>query len=212
MRQLGDELRALATIGLLWSGDSHHDRDRYEHALDIAAELFALADTRSAAEIRKTVFKEITHIAPVAVGDAAVFDDDGRILLIQRSDNGLWAMPGGAFDVGETPAEGAVRETEEEAGVDVEVLDLIGVYDSRLVGTPSPLQLYMFVFHCRYVGDRPGGATTPKEVLDVQWFSTDEELPPLSPGHDRRVADAIRFHRSPGRAVFDKPGLTSPHG
>jgi 8-oxo-dGTP pyrophosphatase MutT (NUDIX family) len=205
LRLLGDELRALGTLGLQYSSDKPHDRDRYEHTLDIAAELFAIADERPAAEIRKTVFQEISHIAPVAVGDAAVFDDDGRILLIRRADDGLWAMPGGAFEVGETAAEGAMRETREEAGVDVEALDLIGVYDSRLTGTPYPLQLYMFVFHCKYLGDRPEGPSTPHEVLDVRWFSIDEPLPPLSAGHERRIPDAIAFHRHPGKAWFDRP-------
>jgi ADP-ribose pyrophosphatase YjhB (NUDIX family) len=60
-------------------------------------------------------------------------------------------MPGGGVEVGETAAQAAVRETREEAGLVVEVIDLVGVYDSRFCETRSSLQLYQFVFLCQGV-------------------------------------------------------------
>ena len=57
-------------------------------------------------------------------------DKDGRVLLVHRRDNDLWALPGGAQEIGEYVAETAVRETLEESGVDVEVIGLIGVYSN----------------------------------------------------------------------------------
>src|SRR3954466_11118622 len=57
-----------------------------------------------------------------------VLDEEDRILLIRRTDNGLWAIPGGAQDVGEYIVETAVRETREESGIDVEVTDIVGIY------------------------------------------------------------------------------------
>ena len=80
------------------------------------------------------------------MGDAAVIDDDGRILLVQRADNSKWAMPGGAMEVSETPAEGVVREAFEETGVRCEVVALVGVFDSRLCGTISRHHLYQNVW------------------------------------------------------------------
>jgi len=80
--------------------------------------------------LRATIFSKPT---PVTGGDAAIIDDEGRILLIQRADNGLWAMPGGALEVGETPAEGVVREALEETGVHCQPIALVGVFDSRRV-------------------------------------------------------------------------------
>src|SRR5262245_38109870 len=59
-----------------------------------------------------------------------VVDDGNRVLLVHRTDNGLWALPGGAQDVGEYVSETAVRETREEAGVDVEVTGLVGIYSN----------------------------------------------------------------------------------
>ena len=55
-------------------------------------------------------------------------DDRGRVLLIQRTDNGLWSLPGGGQEVGESVAETAVRETREETGIRVEVFGMVGVY------------------------------------------------------------------------------------
>jgi 8-oxo-dGTP pyrophosphatase MutT (NUDIX family) len=59
---------------------------------------------------------------------AVVPDGEGRILLVHRTDNGLWALPGGGMDLGESIVETAVRETKEETGIDVEVTGLVGVY------------------------------------------------------------------------------------
>lgn len=199
---LGDELRLLADDGLRWSqGDPYH-RDRFERVRRAAAAAFAIADERDVDEIEEKVFSQLTHVAPIPCGDAAIVDEDDRILLIQRADDHLWAMPGGSFNMGETAAEGVAREALEETGLKVEVLDLVGVYDSRFCGTRSALQLYQFVFLCRAIGE--AAPTTPLEVLDQRWFSKDE-LPALSPGHAVRVPDVFRYLDS-RRPLFDRIG------
>lgn len=184
LRQLGDELRSLAEEGLHYSREEPYHRERYQRLRRVAASVFAVADENDVEHIEKTVFSQLTHRAPIACGDAAILDDAGRILLIQRADDGLWAMPGGGFHVGETPAEGVAREAVEETGVEVEVTELVGVFDSRHCETRSALQLYQFVFLCRPVSS--SSPTTPHEVLDQRWFGHDD-LPPLSPGHTVRV-------------------------
>ncbi|MGH3716451.1 MAG: NUDIX hydrolase, partial [Micromonosporaceae bacterium] len=63
----------------------------------------------------------------VAVG-AAVRNAKSEILLIKRGDNGLWALPGGAQDIGESTREAAVREVREETGLHVRVTGLVGIY------------------------------------------------------------------------------------
>ena len=60
--------------------------------------------------------------------NVAVADDQGRVLVIRRSDNDNWALPGGAMDCGESIAQAAVRETKEETGIDCEVTGLVGIY------------------------------------------------------------------------------------
>jgi ADP-ribose pyrophosphatase YjhB (NUDIX family) len=58
-----------------------------------------------------------------------VVTDDSRILLIKRTDNGDWALPGGAIDIGESFVGAAVRETIEETGITCEVTGLVGIYN-----------------------------------------------------------------------------------
>ena len=205
IRQLGDQLRAISAIGLRYTADDPYNSERYRHITHIAAELFALADERGAEEIERTLFRELTHVAPVPCVDAAVIDDEGRILLIQRADDSLWAMPGGLCDMGETPAETARRETAEEAGFDVLPVALAGIYDSRFCETRSSLQLYQFVFLCRPIAPSAEGATTPHEVLDLGWFTPDE-LPPLSAGHTVRVPHALTAWKTQAPTYFDALG------
>jgi 8-oxo-dGTP pyrophosphatase MutT (NUDIX family) len=61
---------------------------------------------------------KINRIVPSA--STIAVNQEGKILLQHRSDNHLWALPGGAMEIGETIAEAAVRETKEETGLDVE--------------------------------------------------------------------------------------------
>ncbi|NMI02084.1 NUDIX domain-containing protein [Pseudonocardia acidicola] len=58
----------------------------------------------------------------------AVRDDQGRLLLIHKVDNGFWALPGGGHDPGESIVDTAVREVREETGVEVRVTGLVGTY------------------------------------------------------------------------------------
>ena len=60
--------------------------------------------------------------------NVVVVNDDGEILLIRRSDNGNWAVPGGGIDLGESVTQAAVRETREETGIDCEVTGIVGIY------------------------------------------------------------------------------------
>jgi ADP-ribose pyrophosphatase YjhB (NUDIX family) len=59
---------------------------------------------------------------------AVVIDPNGRLLLIRRSDSGLYAIPGGAVELGETLTQAVRREAMEETGIDVQVTGLVGVY------------------------------------------------------------------------------------
>ena len=199
-----DELRAIANEGLHWTADNPYDLQRYRRVLRIAAAMFATRDERDIAAIERAYHDELGHIAPYPTGDAAVFDHKGRILLIQRKDNGLWAMPGGAFEVGETPAEGACREAWEETGLMVEPVSLSGVYDSRFWNARSPYHLYQFVFLCRpHAGEQQPQVTD--ETLDVRWYTEQEALAlPLDPNHGHRIAHAFKRRRGELReAVFD---------
>ncbi|MFI6758809.1 NUDIX hydrolase [Micromonospora sp. NPDC050417] len=101
---------------------------------------------------------------------AFVLDGQGRVLLIQRTDNGLWALPGGAQDVGESIAQTVVRETREETGIDVEVTGMVGIYtDPNHVIAYSDgevRQQFSICFRARYLTGQP---TESDESSSVEW-------------------------------------------
>lgn len=116
----------------------------------------------------------------VAAVTVFVLDDYGRVLLIRRTDNGLWAIPGGAQDFGEYIAETAVRETREESGIDVEVTGIVGIYTNpnhvMAYSDGEVRQQFSICFRARYLAGEP---TPSSESSEVRWVSQQEldELP-----------------------------------
>ena len=111
-----DKLRDISAMGLLYSKNIH-DETAFREVQTVAMSMLALTTGESLEQMEPLRAPVFSRPTPLVGGDAAVIDDKGRILLIQRTDNGKWAMPGGALDVGETPAEGVLRESLEETGV-----------------------------------------------------------------------------------------------
>src|SRR5699024_4353962 len=111
------------------------------------------------------------YVTPkVAVG-AVVGNDDGKMLLIQRADSGVWLYPTGWADVGYSPAEVAVKEVAEETGIECEPQRVIAVIDGQRMGF-SRFGMYMLVFHCIARGGEL--RTHPLETADAGWFGHDE--------------------------------------
>jgi 8-oxo-dGTP pyrophosphatase MutT (NUDIX family) len=188
--QIVDELRATALQGLRYSQNGY-EKERCMHFLNASARLAAALEQEPVEKVQAKFADNLYHISPVFTVDAFVIRE-GKLLLIQRRDNGLWAMPGGLCDVGETPAQGAVRELWEEAGIRGHAVRLLGLFDSRLWNSRSKIQLFMSVFEvesddplpeCR----PPDGEISPhNEVLDVGFFDL-QHLPELSPDHKARI-------------------------
>jgi ADP-ribose pyrophosphatase YjhB (NUDIX family) len=199
LKRIAEELRALSNNGLAWNTDPYQE-ERYHKILALAAQLLGIVDMRPLVEIERILLDDLDVKTPLAVVDTAVFDGDGRMLLIQRADNSLWAMPGGACDVGEAPATGGMREVWEETGYRVEIGHLIGVFDSRYCSTKTSRHLYHFLFTGQVAG---GEVTTSLETLDVHWFSRDQ-LPwkQLSPGHEVRIRHALKWYDHPEQEAF----------
>jgi ADP-ribose pyrophosphatase YjhB (NUDIX family) len=71
---------------------------------------------------------EANSIVPAV--SVVVPDDQGRILMIRRTDNKYWSIPGGGMEPGESIREAAIREVEEETGVNCEINGLVGIYSN----------------------------------------------------------------------------------
>lgn len=106
---------------------------------------------------------------------ALVRNSDGQVLLIRRGDNGLWAIPGGAQELGETPSQAVVREVREETGLEVEVTGIDGIYSDprHLISYDDGevRQEFSIVCHARPVGGAPRPST---ESLEVRWVDTQQ--------------------------------------
>jgi ADP-ribose pyrophosphatase YjhB (NUDIX family) len=111
----------------------------------------------------------------VPAASAVVVDDEGRILLHRRTDNEYWSIPGGAMKPGESIAETAVREVEEETGVEAEVQSILGVYSNprhvSVYDDGEVRQQFSVCFLCRAVG---GELQTSKESSEVRFVDLAE--------------------------------------
>lgn len=207
-----DKLRDLSAQGLHFSKDIY-DQERYRAIQDVALSMLALAsgqELETLEPLRSTIF---SHFTPLIGGDAAVIDNAGRILLIQRADNGRWAMPGGALEVGETPAEGVMREVLEETGVPCRPMSLVGIFDVRPSGVAGLHHLYLITFLCRPLGGKANAPPThANEVLGTAWFEEDKLPDNLHFTARQRIGEAFRVWREGGPAYFDEPPVPMASG
>jgi ADP-ribose pyrophosphatase YjhB (NUDIX family) len=129
----------------------------------------------------------------VAAASAIVTDEAGRILLHRRSDNELWALPGGAMEFGESVADTVVRETHEETGLEVEPEYIVAVYsDPKHVfayDDGEVRQEFSICVACRVLG---GSLQISDESTDLQFFTPAEvEALPMHPRIRVRVTDYL---------------------
>ena len=108
--------------------------------------------------------------------NVVVVNDAGDVLMIRRSDNDNWAVPGGAIDLGESMVQAAVRETREETGIECEITGLIGIYtDPKHVilytSNGEVRQEFSIVLTARQVSGTP---TPSDESKEVRWVPADD--------------------------------------
>ena len=202
-----EALSGIARTGLGFT-ESLYERERFEEVLKVAADMRVAAGHELESEVLVEEWLKIVgdgvggYVTPkIAVG-AVVGDEDGRILLVQRADSGVWLYPTGWADVGYSASEVAVKEVLEETGIECEPLRIVAVLDGLRLGfTRTPL--YSLVFHCRKLG----GTLRRHELecRDVGWFAEDELPTPLA-GVERWGPNAFAAIRGePITVEFDPP-------
>jgi ADP-ribose pyrophosphatase YjhB (NUDIX family) len=132
--------------------------------------------------------------------NVVVVNGRGEILLIRRSDNDNWAVPGGAIDLGESMTQAAVREVKEETGIDCEITGLVGIYtDPKHIilytSNGEARQEFSIVLTAREVG----GAPTPSsESIEVVWTAPQEaESLRMDPSMRMRLAHYLQAGGTP---------------
>lgn len=135
--------------------------------------------------------KQISMYPAVAV---IIFDEQKRILLQKRADVGLWTIPAGHVEPGETVEEAAVREVYQDTGLVVDPYRLIGVYsdpESQTFEYPDG-RLVQFVTSY-FEAEITGGTTTKKDhaLIELEFFAPNKLPHDLLPMHPRWLVDAF---------------------
>jgi ADP-ribose pyrophosphatase len=113
---------------------------------------------------------------------AVVVDDQGRVLMTQRRDNGRWEPPGGVLELAEPIDEGLKREVLEETGFRIEPIRLTGVYKNMTRGVVA------LVFLARVVG---GESRTTTETSRVEWWTPETIGQQVKEAYAVRILDAL---------------------
>ena len=116
----------------------------------------------------------VAYPSSKATAGALCVDDEGRVLLVRRAIEpfrGRWDIPGGFLDEGEHPLDGLRRELREETGLEVEPVELVGVWMDRYGGDATAEATLNLYWTARVVGGEPEAAD---DVSELGWFAPDE--------------------------------------
>lgn len=175
-----DELRTIARNGLTFA-QNPYDRERYERLLSLTEAGYAEALALPQPSVRDALARELGYITPKVGADAAIFDEQGRILLHQRADDRRWCLPCGWLEPNESPEQAVVRETWEETGLHVRPVELVGVFHRP----PSPewgvFSMVAICYLCEVTG---GELTLSHEGLALAYWPVDK-VPAWHGTHER---------------------------
>ncbi len=165
-----DEIATIARKGLLYT-ENPSDRERYERLLALISQYYGQVFDLPPEEVRQRFSAELGYITPKVGANAAIFDEEGKILLLRRADNGRWCLPCGWVDPDEAPAAAAVREVKEQTGLEVRVLQLVNVFARPSGAGFGPHSAVAISYLCEIIG---GELHISSESLDARYWRIEE--------------------------------------
>ncbi|MBV9826621.1 MAG: NUDIX hydrolase [Alphaproteobacteria bacterium] len=168
------ELQAMAQIGLTFTKDPY-DSERYEKIRGLAAQMMAAHTSLDAARIEALFTEQSGYATPKIDVRAAVFREDGALLMVRESTDGKWSLPGGWAEVNQSARDAVIREVSEESGFDIEPVKLAAVFDRARHPhvPPRPFSIYKMFFICRITGGAPRLSIETTEI----GFFAEHEVP-----------------------------------
>ena len=168
-------LQTITQAGLTYARDPY-DRQRYEQLQELAAEIAASMTPATSDPWLEIIRAEKGYATP-KVDVRAVVERGGKLLFMRETQDGLWSLPGGWADIGESPSQIAEREVLEETGFQVKAVKLLALFDKARHEHPHEFwYCYKLFVRCELHGGAPARSI---ETLDIAFFGPDE-LPPLS--------------------------------
>ena len=165
-----DELAAIARNGLHFTSNAY-DRERYERLMELATQTYSELLHVPAGAIRARFLSELGTITPKIGADAAIFNQSGEILLMERADGSGWCLPCGWVEPNEKPIEAVVREVREETGLEIEVKQLVGVFTRLPSAKNGPHTMVALVHLCEILD---GELTLSHEGSALRYWALDE--------------------------------------
>ena len=181
-----EEIQSIARTGLNFSTDPYA-RAHYTRLLDLATIYYGQALNFPAEAVRTRLTGELGCITPKVGADAAIFDDDGRILLVERADDRHWGLPAGWLESNEAPSHAAVREVREEIGLEIEAVQLVDVIFRPASTQGDAHAVVSVVYLCEVRG---GELALSHEVLAARYWDIDAV--PVWHRNHRDLATAAR--------------------
>jgi ADP-ribose pyrophosphatase YjhB (NUDIX family) len=186
-----NEVQAIARTGLHFTSGSY-DRERYEQLLELAAQNYSDLFNLPSEEVQVQFGKEMGYITPKVGADAAIFNEKGELLLMERADGSGWCLPCGWVEANERPVDTAVREVREETGLDIEVKQLVGVFTRKASLKNGPYTMIAVVHLCEIIG---GELTLSHEGLSLKYWPI-EAMDNWHPNHDKYARVAYKMWQS----------------
>jgi ADP-ribose pyrophosphatase YjhB (NUDIX family) len=200
---IAKRLQSIAQAGIFYSKDKPFDRERYEEISELSVQILSNLTNEPIEKISNLFTQERDgYQTPKVDIRAVVFNELGEILMVKEKVDGCWSLPGGWADVGYTPAEVAVKEVQEETGLNIKPVRVLGIFDKRNhQHPPEGWYVYKIFILCEKIGGKLAKDTT--ETSDIQYFSF-PNLPPLS--EPRNVSSQIRlmfeYRDDPDKEVY----------
>jgi ADP-ribose pyrophosphatase YjhB (NUDIX family) len=165
-----DELQTIARNGLTYATNPF-DRERYRRLLELVSTYYGQVLDLPAAEVGRRLSAELGYITAKVGANAAIFDHQGRILLMLRVDDEKWCLPCGWVEPNESPSETAVREAKEECGLDIRPVQLVDVIARKPSVENGPHTAVAVIYLCEVIG---GTLELSHEGKDLRYWRIEE--------------------------------------
>ena len=193
-------IMALAETGLVYA-ESSYAKERYEELKIISLNLLTSV-TNTPLEVFQDFFMPKKDYPTVKVDvRGLVLNENDEILMAKESVDGLWAIPGGWADIGNSPSEAVLQEIKEETGLDAKVERLLAIYDKRChPHPPQPFYIYKLMFLCKITG---GKLEHGFDMQGASFFSLDK-LPELSKDRilESQLKQLFGLAKNPASTVY----------
>jgi ADP-ribose pyrophosphatase YjhB (NUDIX family) len=197
--KVAQQIQAIAQSGLTYS-EGKYDIDRYGQLKEISVQMVQHYTGEDYRKIKNLFTKEAGYKTPKVDVRGVVFKDN-KILMVKESVDGKWSLPGGWADVCLSPFENAKKEIWEEAGLTVEPVRILAIFDKMKHDHPPDIyHTYKLFILCKNIS---GELKTGIETTAVDYFA-ENELPEMSLERNipSQVKQMFRYLEDPLRSTY----------